>query len=70
MKKSIRQKLANRKRRIQYRLRDREWEAQDEPMFSARNIHYEVAGKARGLAAGGIGAVHLLAPSRGADRGP
>ena len=30
-------------------------------MFAARNIHYDVADKARGLACGGIGAMHLLA---------
>lgn len=30
-------------------------------MFSASNIHYDVADKARGLACGGIGAMHLLA---------
>jgi hypothetical protein len=29
-------------------------------MFTARNIHYELADKARGLGAGGIGAIHLL----------
>jgi hypothetical protein len=30
-------------------------------MFTARNIHYEIAGRTRGLASGGIGAFHLLA---------
>lgn len=30
-------------------------------MLTARNIHYEVAEKTRGLACGGIGAMHLLA---------
>jgi hypothetical protein len=34
-------------------------------MFSARNIHYEVADRGRGLAAGGIGAMHLLARRTG-----
>ena len=53
--------LARRKRRIQYRLRDIHWEDQPDPMLSARNIHYEVADRTRGLAGGGIGAVHLLA---------
>lgn len=58
-------KLINRKRRIQYRLRDREWEPQDKPMFTASNIHYELADKARGLGPGGIGAMHLLARRTG-----
>jgi hypothetical protein len=31
------------------------------PMFSASNIHYEIADRTRGIAAGGIGAIHLLA---------
>jgi len=36
--------VSNRKRRIAYRLRDRGWQAQDEPMLSASNIHYENVG--------------------------
>jgi hypothetical protein len=59
------QTLANRKRRIQYRLRPREWSPQDQPMFTASNIHYELADKARGLGPGGIGAMHLLARRTG-----
>ncbi|MGD2110767.1 MAG: hypothetical protein PVI86_15420 [Phycisphaerae bacterium] len=58
-------KLANRKRRIQYRLRDMHWEAQDKPMFTACNVHYEVADRVRGLGPGGIGAMHLLARRTG-----
>jgi hypothetical protein len=30
-------------------------------MFSASNIHYEVAGRTRAISCGGIGAIHLLA---------
>lgn len=55
------QKLVNRKRRIQYRLRERTGAAQDRPMFSACNIHYELADRVRGLGPGGIGALHHLA---------
>ena len=54
-------KLINRKRRIQWRLRDHHWTDQPRPMFSASNIHYELADRARGLGPGGIGAMHLLA---------
>lgn len=61
MNTSLRKKLARGKRRIQHRLRDREWEAQARPMFSARNIRYDLADKARGLACGGIGVMHALA---------
>jgi len=58
-------KLENRKRRIAHRLRKREWEPQDRPMFTASNIHYELADKTRGLGPGGIGAIHLLARQSG-----
>ncbi len=59
------QKLDHRKRRIRHRLRDIGWEPQDKPMFTARNIHYEVADRVRGLGPGGIGAMHLLARRTG-----
>jgi hypothetical protein len=63
---SIRRRiLRNRKRRIEYRLRDRQWAPQDEPMLSASNIHYELSAKVKGLSAGGIGAIHLLARQTG-----
>ncbi len=58
-------KLINRKRRIQWRLRDRQWDDQPRPMFTARNIHYELTDRARGLGPGGIGAMHLLARRTG-----
>ena len=55
-----RRKLVNRKRRIQYRLRNINWAPQEEPMCTASNIHYELANRVRGLGAGGIGAMHPL----------
>jgi Transposase DDE domain group 1 len=59
---SIKRKLANRKRRIQRRLKNRRHPDQgNQPMFSARNIDYDVAARSRGLVHGGIGAFHLLA---------
>jgi hypothetical protein len=57
--------LRNRKRRIERRLRDRVWAPQERPMFRAGNLHYELADKSRGLACGGIGAMHLLARRTG-----
>jgi len=59
--KSRRQKLVNRKRRIEHRLRPINWKAQPEPMFSASNIHYDLSERTRGLDTGGIGAMHRLA---------
>ena len=59
------QKLVNRKHRIQYRMRDRHWTDQPRPMFSARNIHYELVDRARGRGPGGIGAMRLVARRTG-----
>jgi hypothetical protein len=57
----IHQQLANRKSRIERRLDKKRLGNLDHPMFSAANIHYEIADRTRGLAHGGIGAIHLLA---------
>jgi hypothetical protein len=62
---STRHRLFNGKRRIAHRLRKIAWSAQARPMLAASNIQYEVADKARGLACGGIGAMHLLARRTG-----
>ncbi len=53
--------LRKRKRRIERRLDPKKaWCDQPEPMMTARNIHYEMAAKTRGIACGGIGAIHLM----------
>ena len=65
MNRKIRRKLSRRKRRIQHRLRKMEWDDQPSPMFSARNIRYDLADRSRGLACGGIGAMHMLARRTG-----
>src|SRR5260370_7630265 len=61
----IRQKLAHRKRRLQRRLEGGDWGGCDQPMFTARTIHYEISQRSHGLAYGGIGAMHLLARKLG-----
>jgi len=61
----IRQKLADRKRRIDRRLDKTKLGDCDQPQFTASNIHYEVADRTRGLAHGGIGAIHVLARQLG-----
>jgi Transposase DDE domain group 1 len=58
---SIRRKLANSKRRIQRRLHKADLGDCSKPMLTASNIHYEIAERSRGIAVGGIGAVHALA---------
>jgi hypothetical protein len=65
VKTSTSKNLRNRKRRIEYRLRDRDWCAQERPMLGAPNVHYEVAERTRGFAVGGIGAMHRMAESIG-----
>ena len=56
-----RKRLAERKQRIDYRLREVHWPDQPRPMLAARNIRYEVAERARGVGCGGMGAMHLVA---------
>jgi len=63
--KNRRQREGNCKRRIEWRLRKRNWEAQPEPMMTASNIHYDVSGRVRALGPGGIGAMHMLAQRTG-----
>jgi DDE family transposase len=60
VKAKVRRRLRNCKRRIQRRLRKKQWAEQSRRMFRDRNIHYEVGDKTQGLHCGGIGAVHLL----------
>lgn len=52
--------LRRKKRKIEKRLKRKQWEEQDRPMFSASNIHYEVAEKAQAINCGGLGAIHQM----------
>jgi len=61
VKPKIRQQLADRKRRIQRRLDKADLRNCQQPMFTARDIHYEIADRTRGISSGGIGAIHALA---------
>ena len=65
MSSAIQKREARCKRRIQRRLRRRNWRAQSEPMFRGRNIQYEGSDRVRGLSSGGIGAMHVLAQRTG-----
>ena len=65
MKKYTREMVRRRKRRIDYRLRDRTWKPQEKPMLRASNIRYEMGDRLRGTAVGGIGMMHLLARRTG-----
>jgi hypothetical protein len=65
---SVRHQLARRKRRIRRRLENRPGVERPVPMMTASNIHYEIAERVRGIAPGGIGAIHLLARKTGLIR--
>src|SRR5260370_21115750 len=57
----IRQKLAHPKRRLQRRLDPGDLRGCDQPMFTARTIHYEISQRSHGPAYAAIGAMSLLA---------
>jgi hypothetical protein len=57
---NIRQRLNQRKRRIERRLNKFNLEGHERPMFTAANIHYEFSDRDRGIAHGGMGAMHAL----------
>lgn len=61
MSKAKHDRHAKCKNRISRRLRRRNYPDQPRPMFTASNIHYDWSDRDRGLAAGGIGAIHLMA---------
>lgn len=60
MNDKIRKRLAASKRRIERRLDKWDNSGCERPMMTASNIHYEIADRARGIAAGGIGGMHLM----------
>ena len=61
MNAKIRQQLNRSKRRIERRLDKSKPLRGGRPVFTASNIHYEIAERVHGVSYGGIGAFHLLA---------
>lgn len=57
--------LQKRKRKLAKRLDRNRFPEQPGPVFKAKNIHYEMADRARAIGCGGIGAIHLLAQNSG-----
>jgi hypothetical protein len=53
--------LAKGKKRIRHRLAPHNFPPRPDPVFAAANIHYDIAARTRGMAAGGLGAIHLMA---------
>jgi hypothetical protein len=65
VKKLDHKNLNRRKKKIEKRLERRNWEDQPRPMFQGSNVHYEVDGRNKGIAQGGIGVLHRLAKQLG-----
>ena len=65
MNANVHRQLNRRKRRIARRIENKSGVERPRPMMTASNIHYEIAEKARAIAPGGIGALHLLAQGLG-----
>jgi len=63
-----RRKLRERRQRVLDRIENCPGPERDQPMIAASNIHYELADRTQGLAAGGIGAMLLLAQRTGLIR--
>jgi hypothetical protein len=57
---NTRRQLRRRKLRIERRLERSDRRGCHNPMFTASNIHYDIADRVRGLSSGGIGALHAL----------
>jgi hypothetical protein len=64
----IRKLLRKRQRRILDRIANRPGPERDRPMITATDIHYELGERVQGIAAGGIGAMLLLAQRTGLIR--
>jgi len=60
--------MQKKKKRIQNRLRKKNWKAQNKPMFKGGNIQYDVSEKVRALDAGGIGLMHNMVCRIGLDK--
>jgi hypothetical protein len=62
---SLHRQLNRRKQRILRRIENKPGVERHRPMMTASNIHYEIAERGRGIAPGGVGAIHLLARKLG-----
>lgn len=67
MNAKIRRQLAVRKRRIEKRLDQRKL-GENCPVFSASNVHYEIAERTQAISAGGIGLIDQMVKRLGLDQ--
>ena len=57
--------LRKRKKKLAKRLERKQFSEQESPMFTAKNIHYEMSDRIQAIDCGGIGAFHVLARNCG-----
>jgi hypothetical protein len=60
VKSSVHKQMRNRKRRLQHRLRKRQWQEHQRRLFRDQNIHYDYTEKFRAGRFGGLGVCRLL----------
>ena len=60
MNRKIAKKLAHRKNKIRKKLDNKSFPEYPCPMLNPGNIHYDIAGRNRGISYGGIGAIQML----------
>jgi hypothetical protein len=60
VKSKVQRQMRNRKRRLQHRLRKRQWQEHKRRLFQDQNIHYDYTEKVRAGRFGGLGVCRLL----------
>jgi hypothetical protein len=65
VRKDTQKKIDKRKRKLQEKLKKRNWQDQPCPMLSGRNIHYDFDGRYSGISCGGIGIILQMVQSLG-----
>lgn len=60
MRSNTQRNIEKRKRKIDKKLKKRNWEDQPHPMLRGSNIHYDIDGRHSGISCGGIGIIHQM----------
>jgi len=69
VRRNTQKNIEKRKRKIDKKLKKRNWEDQPRPMLSGSNIHYDVDGRRNGISCGGIGVIHQMVQKMGLPEG-
>jgi len=65
VRKDTQKKIDKRKRKLEEKIKKRNWQDQPCPMLSGRNIHYDFDGRYSGISCGGIGIILQMVQSLG-----